>query len=775
MKKEIKLLAMLAAAVMLAGSCDEKEDPVSPEFPSTVDTRTVEAGGSVVLTLDANMDWTLSVEGDGAGNYFWIDDNGLKETSISGQAGRISATIAFSDVEELDNNRVCSVNLKMGSETRKVAEYTRLALERTFQVYVGQAGEYEYAKENGSYLYSGQSVSEAELITFAGKAEYGIPVKVVSNFAWSLSLPDWLSAGDLNSGEAGSTEFVLTAVLSAENAAGVTADVHFIDGSCDETLAVTLPAYADRLEADVSTSFVFNADGLQQLASGFQEVPGIIYVLASEGFVVRALEFDGQYHDIEYADWVHAEVSWVHAEVSYTASDNYLKKATVEVEAAPNKGAARCADILVLPASLADTKVEDLCDPNSEDCALYEKFQPYLVCRLQQDAVEVTSDYITLSESEDDTYKATLEKLGNDSWILSYFETKQAYTLTYSDEYSESVLLFNEAFDHFELYDYDCNRVNPDSFWIEFNPFGGNLKGRLYMYPDAYSPIEGEDPESFIVFCDADENVLAVVQCLYKAGQQGGGSEGEGSEGIISLTNGTGNVQKLSSSDDIYKAIYNNTGISDVYSVTVSSFSSVLVSATDYWNISLHSLDFSTLTDGSFSIEPFNEKQFTVYVGESVEEVTSCIIVLWGQNEIPFAAIYFTWDPEAKDGGNGGGASGLFSFVAPEYVTGATLEKCTDTEILRSLKGEFGVVDQEKVYILTYTQEYPMMPTVKCPSVNPGPAWNNYNQDSSYWLQGEYENGTLYVTMNEVGLMDFFYFRDASWNTLGILVCTRIQ
>lgn len=771
MKAEFKLMAMFASALLLAGGCAKTEDTdgkdeVTPVFPTTVDTRTVKAGESVVLNIDANMDWTLSVEGDGAGNYFWIDDNGLKETSISGKAGKIGATVAFSDAEELDKNRVCTVNLKMGDQTKKVAEYTRLALERTFELYVGQAGEWEYAKENGAYVYSEAAVSEAQLLTFAGKTEYGIPVKVVSNFAWSLSLPEWLSAGDVNSGEAGSTEFVLTAILSADNANGATGDVHFIDGTTDETLSVTLPAYADRLEAEASTSFVFNAEGLQKLASGFQKVPGVASVLGAEGFVVRALEFDGQYHALDYADWVHADIS-------YSESESYLKKATVEITVDPNSGDARCADILILPASLAETKVENLCDPNADGCTFYEQFQPYLVCRLEQGTVEIVVDYITLSESEEDTYMANLEKLGNDSWIYSYFETNLAYSLTYTDQYSEAVLLFNEAFDHFEMYDNGCDLVNDtESFWIEFNPFGGNLKGKLYMNPDAYMPVDGEEPESFIVFYDADDNVLAAVQCLYREGQQGGGNEG--SDGIITLSSGTGNVQKLSESDDIYKAISSNTGVTDVYSVTVSSFANVLVSAKEYWNVTLHGLDFSDLNDGSFMIEPFNEKQFTVYVGESVEEVASCIIMLWGESD-PFAAIYFTWDPNAEAGGNDDGASAPFSFLNPEYVTGATLEKCTDSDILQALKGEFGQVDQNLVYILTYSQEYPMMPTVKCPSVNPGPAWYNVDGSSSYWLQGEYEDGTLYVSMNEVGMMDFFYFRDASWNTLGILVCTRIQ
>ncbi|MGM9788501.1 MAG: hypothetical protein ACI3ZF_06360 [Candidatus Cryptobacteroides sp.] len=211
-------------------------------------------------------------------------------------------------------------------------------------------------------------------------------------------------------------------------------------------------------------------------------------------------------------------------------------------------------------------------------------------------------------------------------------------------------------------------------------------------------------------------------------------------------------------------------GISDIYAVTVSSFATVLKSETSYWNVQLYGLDGNLLTDGSFGVEPFNEQQFTVYVGESVTEVTSCIITLWGENT-QFAAIYFTWDPEAKSDDEG---EAVFSFEYPQYVSGATLEKGASDEVLSMLKGEWGsLFNADKVYTLTYTSEYPQNPTVKCPSYNPGPAYGNWEDSYDYWLQGEYEDGTLYVTMSAVGEVDYFCFHDALYTELSILVCTR--
>lgn len=768
MKNYSKLSIACALTALFASSCIQPENPdvvVEPVFPEEVDIRTVKAGESVELSLAANLDWTLSIEGEGAGNFFWIDDDGLKESSISGEAGEIKATIVFSETEELDNNRVCTVNLTMAEQTKKVAEYTRLALERTFEIYVGQAGEYDFARENGAYVY--EKAESAELISFAGSVRYSIPVKVISNYAWSLSLPEWLSAGEVNSGEAGATEFILSAILSSENENGAKDNVKFLDSvntSVEESLEIKLPAFVDRLEIETATSFIFNAAGEQQMPTGgFSEVPGIAYVIGVEGFVVKALEFNGERHETSYADWVESEIK-------FNSGDSYLKNATVEITPKANDGDARVADILILPKNLSATPVEDLCDPNS--CEFLEKYQPYVLCRLEQEAAPKTDpvggDYITLSDNEDDTYKAELVKLEK-GWMHSMFYCEEAYTLTYTDEYSQATLIFSEAFDHYEFCNVWGSPVSEDGFWLKLNPFSNNSKSTLYMNPQLYKPLEGEEPESFVVFYDAEGKGKAVIQCLYREGQEIGGGDDE-TDGIISIVNGTGNVQHLSESDDIYQAINSISGISDVYAVTVSSYATILKSETSYWNVQLFGLDGKPLTDGSFEVEPFNEQQFTVYVGESVTEVTSCIVTLWGENA-PFAAIYFTWDPEAKSDDEG---EALFSFEYPQYVSGATLEKGASEEVLSMLKGEWGsLLNTEKVYTLTYTSEFPQMPTVKCPSYNPGPAYGNGEESYDYWLQGEYENGILYVTMSSVGEVDYFCFHDAIYSDFSILVCTR--
>ena len=186
-----KYAVMLATCVAAVASCKKTEpEKVEPVFPTDVITKTVAAGESVQIPFEPNMAWTVSVSGDGSGNYFWIDDDGMKATSVSGKtAGPAVITVEFSEDEEFDKNRVCDVTLKMGDQSKKIATLTRPSLGRTFEIYAGVAGEYEFTEDFGQ-----DTFTEASLVTFAGIADYTLPVRVVTNYPWDIVLPSWLKA-----------------------------------------------------------------------------------------------------------------------------------------------------------------------------------------------------------------------------------------------------------------------------------------------------------------------------------------------------------------------------------------------------------------------------------------------------------------------------------------------------------------------------------------------------------------------------------------------------
>ena len=81
----------LAAVFAVVISCDKKQpeeeqkgpDKVDPIFPSSVVNETVKAGQSVDLKFEPNMEWKVEISGEGKGNIFWLDDAGMKATSVS--------------------------------------------------------------------------------------------------------------------------------------------------------------------------------------------------------------------------------------------------------------------------------------------------------------------------------------------------------------------------------------------------------------------------------------------------------------------------------------------------------------------------------------------------------------------------------------------------------------------------------------------------------------------------------------------------------------------
>ena len=196
-----KYVASLLIGIAAFASCDtpsENDKTVEPVFPESVVNKTVAAGQSVELSIAPNLDWEVTVSGEGAGNIFWIEDDGMKATKISGKAGSVVFTVTFSDDKEFDVNRVCDVTLTMGKQSKKIATITRPSLGRTFEIKTAIAGDVDFTDDF-------VAAEAATLVTFPGVATYSIPVKVVTNYAWSIALPEWLKATPI--GETPSSEF----------------------------------------------------------------------------------------------------------------------------------------------------------------------------------------------------------------------------------------------------------------------------------------------------------------------------------------------------------------------------------------------------------------------------------------------------------------------------------------------------------------------------------------------------------------------------------------
>lgn len=763
------LKAVAAAVVgfcLLAVSCKEPVK-ITPNFPENVITKLMKAGETLPIEFDANMDWTLKVSGEGAGSYFGIFDEGLLETSVSGGAGQQTVIVGFTEDVDFDVDRVCIVTLEMGGMSKEIANLTKIRGNRVLELYVAELDDFGFKQSGRAYVYGSEPVSELTLHTFPGQDTYSLPVKVVANFNWMLNTNSTFVKASVTESSAEETELLLTLTTDESLAAGETIALDFLTSAeadaAKYSVNLSVPAFGDRMEIDCASTLYFNAEGQLKMPVGsFADQPAICYVLAAKGARVRALEWN------EVKGWYETSyAAWVHADMPFAADGAYIQPVTAQITVDANTDVQRYADIMILPASLANLSADELC--NGEGTAIKPEYEQYLAGRLTQEGK--TADFVSFDETIVETYKATLEKnaAGTD-WMKGQFGTDEIYTLTYTDAYSECALAFASAVASFELYDYDCDPLNTsaaETFWLEVNVFQQGMKGRVYMYPDAYVASMGEKPESFILLKDADGNPLALLDCVYDAS---GSSEGGD---MFSIVNGDGTVEKLTSGD-YYEGICGNFSVSEVYDITVSSAATIIKSLTTPSAFNIYNMELNLIKDGSLSIEGYTANEFYVFVGEKITEKTSWIVVGKDQNNVNYAAFIYTYDPAAS------GSSELVSFAYPEYVKNATISKYSGS-LLGQIKNEHYGVDENVIYELKYTGE-PQMALINVPGVPYGEcAWNNFDEATyqpipNYWLSYEMEGtNQMYVNMAETGKSDWFVWMDmATYKPILVLVCTAV-
>lgn len=655
----ISLAAVFAAIV----SCDKKQpeeeqkgpEKVDPIFPSSVVNETVKAGQSVDLKFEPNMEWKVEISGEGKGNIFWIDDAGMKATSVSSkETGPQVVTIEFSENEEFDKNRVCDVTLSMGGESKKIATYTRPSLGRTFEVYAGVPGEFGFDKVAGAYAYTGTEVSEASLTTFPGEVTYVLPMKVVTNYSWQLILPSWASS-EVISGNAGTTEILLNAVLTEDLADGAEDVVRFADASNPEAsfeVKLSMPAFRDRVECNLATTFNFDVNGLvENLNGSFIEIPAFFELLSTPQTQVKVVDWyeKGQYYGTSFSEW---------PEVTKTLYDNQdendlLAKYTVEFKVGANETYDdKYADVFVVPASKASVALEDWFDAATGN--LKDEFKSFIVGRLYQPGIE--RDYITLSET-DEVYEAELAKYTESQWWASNLATENIFELVYKDEYSDAVLVFDEPFASFKYFDYDFIEVpeeETEDFWLSFNGFASNGKGRVAMYPEKFTRSDAQFPESFIVFYDEDGRVMGAMSCRYT--KKASVITGD----ILSLAAGEAEFVKLDDEDEMKAFLaseYGQMGVLDVYRLTTSERNVSLSSQIEAWGHKILKVEanppYPEYTDAPFSFENM-ATSFDIYMGQDVTDRIESVILLQepgadGETLLNFAAVHYIFDPAASD------------------------------------------------------------------------------------------------------------------------------
>ena len=265
-------ITLLMGCTLVFTSCQEEgsqEKKVEPVFPELQTDTNVAPGSEITLEFEVNMDWTLSISDENM-RWFWIVDNSFKVDKISGKvasngvAESVTVNIGVADNQEFDNNRECELTLTMGGQSQVIARYMRPAKNRTLKVCAAKMQDGTFVKnDNGAYEYDEAEVTEISLVWSETDADFRMPVKIESNFNWTIAAPEWLKFQEPENTE-GFVELVFTAMSLTE----VSGKIDFkVKGAEDalKTIDVTAPSCGGlsvyTATKDEEGEFIFGEDG----------------------------------------------------------------------------------------------------------------------------------------------------------------------------------------------------------------------------------------------------------------------------------------------------------------------------------------------------------------------------------------------------------------------------------------------------------------------------------------------------------------------------------
>ena len=364
-------------------------------------------------------------------------------------------------------------------------------------------------------------------------------------------------------------------------------------------------------------------------------------------------------------------------------------------------------------------------------------------------------------------------KYNEQQWWSGSFGTDNIFELVYSDQYSDAVLVFDDPFASYKVFDYDNVEVTEDkmeNFWLTFTGFASNEKGRVTMDPSKFTRPDAQFPESFIVFYDAAGKVLAGMSCRYTS------QVSVVTEDLYEVSSGIAQLTKMDSSSELYEAIFGNFSISDIYQLVIKGKSAYLKANSDHevWDMQkINPTDFSE-SESPISIEPASP-DLNVYTMNGSEK-SEALFILKEQGTdgslVNFAAILVIYDPDAEIT-----IEAPFKFVNPDLVGElATISQYSGDLVAKVLDEQYGLT-AELIFELKYNDasatSVAAITIPSAPAQNSG--WDNYPFSPNYWLTCEVSGNQMTVFMSEAGKADYFVFKDAQGLPQYALVCTLAE
>ena len=564
MKKYFRhlFLAALAGATLLQSACSEsdpEEKLPEPNFPMKT-TLGIEIGGTCTIPIEPNQEWSVSIDQNEAGEWFWLDDDGLTAYTLRGKAGQHTITVCVSDKEEYDTDRSIDVSMTMGGQTQIIATVVRGTVERQFDLYAGEQSGF------GEITYEETPVDAAQTMLTIPWGENSMepdnrPVKIAANFPWRLdSKPEWIAEISPSEGKAGETvEILLSADPEAYPLEDAEDELVFCDyDNTDVKYAfrISIPGckQKENVTLNQGTVYTFNAAG----EYGKGGAGSVTWTFYGPTFQSTAAKISTESGSVGYklfvldkkdvgGAYLYSACTWVEAHETVLSGNDVLVKTEYRLTADANTGtraAARSASVVLLPAELAKevTSAQDLIgqDPQTYMPTLKEEYRPYELATINQDApissLFVVRDLVDL-ENTNTTFRLLTYSEDRElpEQMASIFGTpnNQNYLMTYTSENSMPMIIYDESLNGFTTRFFDEN----------FMPIAeGALHWLSIRKNEAFSdsnnqPITAqsfevlmenvsEDKTGYVVFYVGDE-AKAAFCCKTDSGSGSGGFQAE--------------------------------------------------------------------------------------------------------------------------------------------------------------------------------------------------------------------------------------------------------
>lgn len=486
--------ALVMGSALFAASCEKpSEETPAPEFPQLIE-KTVAPGESVTIPVQANLDWEISVPENGL-QWFWIQDGAFQLYRLSGKAGEAEVVIGVSSTEEFDNDRVCEVTMTMGGESKVIARLVRPSKEKHLTVYAAVVvdGEVQFNETGDSYLYETEEAESLDMI-WTG-SEFRLPIKVESNYNWSIKTPEWARV-DVPSDGVGEKNLIVYGVPSAYPLDAASGKLQFMSGEkVVKEYVVNIPGCKDifSYKMDMSiTELEFNYQGQIKVATGFIDGPASGYVSGADGIRVIALSRNESGFSADAPSWLEVNV----AEYDRTEGADVLQQRNFTVSVALNEGDNRHAALLFLPPTLT-VATSDL----FEGTEIKEEYKQYSVPVTQ---LSSDQEFISMLANPSDMAAggATFAVSENEDLYSRFGQTRYAYELVYTNQYARdnARMIFTSAVTSYKVFD--------ENGFLSMT-LDEDMKGGVV------DMVSETAQTGHVVLYGATGNVLAVIECRF--------------------------------------------------------------------------------------------------------------------------------------------------------------------------------------------------------------------------------------------------------------------